>query len=155
MIKTIVTAAAASALLAGAAYAQTGSASAGATPNHSMPADASQSQTGVPSVDSTRPTGGSLAGSTNMPSGQVNGTANATTGSAADTSTDTAVNGSASATGSASTASTTASAGTSTDASAVVSTQTVTNGPVPDTAENRAKYRPMSRAGRATSPAGN
>jgi hypothetical protein len=45
---------------------------------------------------------------------------------------------------------------TSTDASAVVSTQLVTNGPVPDTAENRAKYGPpMSRAGKRTAPTGN
>ena len=33
---------------------------------------------------------------------------------------------------------------------------TVTNGPVPDTAANRAKYgKPMSHAGRRTAPAGN
>ncbi|MGI8839322.1 MAG: hypothetical protein ACR2F8_00815 [Caulobacteraceae bacterium] len=33
---------------------------------------------------------------------------------------------------------------------------TVTNGPVPDTAANRAKYgRPMSHAGKKTAPAGN
>ena len=37
-----------------------------------------------------------------------------------------------------------------------VTTRTVTNGPVPDTAENRAKYgQPMSRAGKRTTPAGN
>lgn len=34
--------------------------------------------------------------------------------------------------------------------------QTVTNGPVPDTPANRARYgQPMSRAGKATTPAGN
>ena len=34
--------------------------------------------------------------------------------------------------------------------------QTVTNGPVPDTAENRAKYgQPMSNAGKKTAPVGN
>ncbi len=34
--------------------------------------------------------------------------------------------------------------------------QVVSNGPVPDTPANRAKYgRPMSRAGRHTQPAGN
>jgi hypothetical protein len=39
---------------------------------------------------------------------------------------------------------------------AVVSTSTVTNGPVPDTAENRARYgQPMSRAGKRTAPVGN
>lgn len=159
MLKTIATAAAASALLAGAAFAQTGSAGAGVTPNQSSPATASDAQTGVPSVDSTRPAGGSLAGSTNMPAGQVNGTADATTSStdtSTTSSTDTSVNGSATVSASSSMPNTaSASAGTTTDASAVVSTQTVTNGPVPDTPENRAKYRPMSRAGRATSPASN
>jgi len=40
--------------------------------------------------------------------------------------------------------------------SASVTTSTVTNGPVPDTAENRAKYgQPMSRAGKRTAPRGN
>ena len=34
-------------------------------------------------------------------------------------------------------------------------TRTVTNGPVPDTAENRAKYQPLSRAGKRTEAAGN
>jgi UrcA family protein len=39
---------------------------------------------------------------------------------------------------------------------ATVTTQTVTNGPVPDTPENRARFGgPMSRAGRRTAPAGN
>jgi hypothetical protein len=39
---------------------------------------------------------------------------------------------------------------------ASVTTSTVTNGPVPDTAENRAKYgAPMSNAGKRTAPAGN
>lgn len=37
-----------------------------------------------------------------------------------------------------------------------IAVQTVTNGPVPDTAANRAKYGgPMSRAGKMTRPAGN
>lgn len=37
-----------------------------------------------------------------------------------------------------------------------VTTMTVTNGPVPDTAENRAKYgQPMSRAGKRTAARGN
>ena len=43
-----------------------------------------------------------------------------------------------------------------TGAPGTVSTQVVTNGPVPDTPENRARYgQPLSRAGRATTPAGN
>jgi UrcA family protein len=41
-------------------------------------------------------------------------------------------------------------------APASYTTSTVTNGPVPDTAENRAKYgSPMSHAGKRTAPAGN
>jgi hypothetical protein len=44
----------------------------------------------------------------------------------------------------------------SSDASAVVSTTTVTNGPIADTPENRAKYgQPMSRAGKRTAAKGN
>lgn len=39
---------------------------------------------------------------------------------------------------------------------ATVTNTTVTNGPVPDTPENRARYgAPMSRTGRMTKPAGN
>jgi hypothetical protein len=46
--------------------------------------------------------------------------------------------------------------GASSDASAVVSTTTVTNGPVADTPENRAKYgQPLSRAGKRTAAKGN
>jgi UrcA family protein len=41
-------------------------------------------------------------------------------------------------------------------AEASYTTSTVTNGPVPDTRENRAKYgQPMSHAGKRTAPAGN
>ena len=36
-----------------------------------------------------------------------------------------------------------------------VTVQTVTNGPVPDTPEMRAKYKPLSHAGRHSKPAGN
>ena len=37
-----------------------------------------------------------------------------------------------------------------------MTTRTVTNGPVPDTPENRAKYgKPMSNAGKRSTPAGN
>ena len=40
-------------------------------------------------------------------------------------------------------------------ASATVSANVTTNGPVADTPENRAKFKPLSRAGRATTPRGN
>jgi hypothetical protein len=43
-------------------------------------------------------------------------------------------------------------AGTPTSATVA---QTVSNGPVPDTPEMRAKYKPLSNAGRRTKPAGN
>ena len=54
------------------------------------------------------------------------------------------------------TTTTTAAADTGAAANASYTTMTVTNGPVPDTAENRAKYgQPMSRAGKRTSARGN
>jgi hypothetical protein len=75
-----------------------------------------------------------------------------TTGSTA--STDTSVNSSTSA--DTSTSSTTATSATTSGADVSVTTTLVTNGPVPDTAENRAKYgQPMSRAGKRTAAAGN
>ena len=40
-------------------------------------------------------------------------------------------------------------------ASATVSANVTTTGPVADTPENRAKFKPLSRAGRATTPRGN
>ena len=50
----------------------------------------------------------------------------------------------------------TASAETGAAANASFTSMTVTNGPVPDTAENRAKYgQPLSHAGKRTTPAGN
>ena len=122
--KTLLAAAAATTLMAGAAHAQ----------NMSQPADPSSSQTGMPSVDSTRPTGAD-ADATNLPEGQVNGSA---TGMS---STDTTMPA--------------ASTGMNADASASVTTTTVTNGPVADTPENRAMYKPLSRAGNRTAAKGN
>lgn len=50
----------------------------------------------------------------------------------------------------------TATAATDTTSNASFTTTTVTNGPVPDTAENRAKYgQPLSRAGKRTAARGN
>ncbi|TAL36159.1 hypothetical protein [Phenylobacterium sp.] len=52
--------------------------------------------------------------------------------------------------------STTAAADTGAAANASYTTMTVTNGPVPDTAENRARYgQPMSNAGKRTAARGN
>lgn len=121
-LKTLLAAAAATALMAGAAHAQ----------SMSQPADPNSSQTALPSVDSTRPTGAD-AGATNLPEGQVSGSAN----TSADMSTPAA------------------STGMTTDTSASLSTTTVTNGPVADTPENRALYKPLSNAGNRTAPKGN
>ena len=126
--KTLLAAAAATALMAGAAQAQ----------NMSQPVDPSASQTGLPSVDSTRPTGAD-AGATNLPEGQVNGS------EAGMSSTDTTTGA---------TAVPMASTGMNADASASATT-TLTNGPVADTPENRAKYKPLSRAGARTPAKGN
>lgn len=41
------------------------------------------------------------------------------------------------------------------DRGEVISWKLVTNGPVPDTPSNRARYEPLSHAGRETRPAGN
>jgi hypothetical protein len=46
--------------------------------------------------------------------------------------------------------------GAGSDVSATVTTTTVTNGPIADTPENRAKYgQPLSRAGKASKARGN
>jgi hypothetical protein len=64
--------------------------------------------------------------------------------------------GSASVQDSASTSSSTAASVDTAAAPASYTTSTVTNGPVPDTPANRARYgQPMSRAGKQTTPAGN
>lgn len=155
----LLTAVAASALMAGAAHAQLGAGTepdAGVTPNQSAPADPKDAKTGVPSVDSTRPTGVN-AGQTSLPGGTVESEtdASATTSSSATTaapsaSTDTTISEPSTDTSAA------AATGAAVSASTGGNVQVVSNGPVPDTAENRAKYGgPMSRAGKRTAPAGN
>ncbi|MES2033390.1 MAG: hypothetical protein V4466_04375 [Pseudomonadota bacterium] len=42
-----------------------------------------------------------------------------------------------------------------TNASANTNVVVVTNGPIPDTPENRARFTPLSATGRATKPSGN
>jgi hypothetical protein len=79
-------------------------------------------------------------------------TADASTSSSASGSTDATV----SATSTTAPAATTAGADVSTTASSTFTNMTVTNGPVPDTRENRAKYgQPLSRAGKRTAARGN
>jgi hypothetical protein len=155
---------AASALMAGAAQAQLGggtSPDTGVTPNQPVPADPAQSQTGVPSVDSTRPTGAD-AGQTNLPAGEVSGSTGSMSSSPTGVDASATVGGEAVnpdiSTPDASATDTTAEAPSATSAgvNASANVQVVTNGPVPDTEENRAKYgEPMSRAGKRTEAAGN
>lgn len=120
-LKFLAIAAAASALMAGAAYAQP------STP----PAPDTEPATSAPPV----PT----------PDTSVSTTTDATaTTSPSDTTATTSASGA------------TATSATSFGAGASVTTTLVTNGPVPDTAENRAKYgQPLSRAGKRTAARGN
>ncbi|MEH6676354.1 hypothetical protein [Phenylobacterium sp.] len=148
-LKMILSAASAAALLtAGAAQAQTAYGTAqGEMNTQAGPSDHKDSSTGLPSVDSTRPTGAeagktmsgdmsagaemnsSMSGAVNQPGAMARGDASAATE-----------------------AGTMASARTGASANVTM----VTNGPVPDTEENRAKYGgPQSRAGKMTEPTGN
>lgn len=85
--------------------------------------------------------------------GTVPATDAAATTTAPTTTTDTA---STATTDTTTTTATTATSATSAGTAASFTTQMVTNGPVPDTAENRAKYgQPLSRAGKRTAARGN
>lgn len=129
MLKTLLTAAAASALLTGAAFAQEAPT---ATSKNAAPPS---SQAGVDQTDTD--TSASAPGAVNPP---------ATATPEATTSTDTTTTADG----------TTATSATSMGANASVTTTTLTNGPVPDTAENRAKYgQPLSHAGKRTAAKGN
>lgn len=133
-LKYLITAAAASALAAGAAHAQTGATSedAGAQPNQ-----AHSGQHSMETIDAT----GEAAGAVDM-QGQ------ATTGVSADTSAATI--------GPDADSGVTATSATAVGADASVTTTLVTNGPIPDTPENREQYGgPNSRAGKMSEPAGN
>ncbi|HEY9236721.1 MULTISPECIES: hypothetical protein [Phenylobacterium] len=120
MIKTLLTASAALALLAGGAHAE-------GAKKKEKPADAAATQMQdqmaqpAPMQEQTAPS----ATSPGMAS-------------------DTSVNPSAT---------DATSAGVNT--AATVNTRIVTNGPVADTPENRAKFKPLSAAGRRTTPRGN
>lgn len=164
-LKMILSAASVAALLTtGAAQAQMGAgATAGETENRAHPADHTRSSTGLPSVDSTRPTG-SDAGYTRMPDGRVTGEAATGMDAKGDMSAGTQMNSSMSGAvnqpGAMARGDATAATETGTMASArtgaTLDVTLVTNGPVPDTEENRAKYGgPQSRAGKMTEPTGN
>jgi hypothetical protein len=131
-IALFATATAAVALLGGAAYAQDPAPKAPTPGSAPAPAEATPSETvAAPPVDTGVTT-----------STETTTTPNTTTSTDATTSTDT-------------TAATDVAAPASAQA-ASVTTMTVTNGPVADTPENRAKYGPpMSRAGKRTAAKGN
>ncbi|MDO8409837.1 MAG: hypothetical protein Q7S93_07230 [Phenylobacterium sp.] len=149
-LKMILSAASAAALLtAGAAQAQTmdGSTQAsGGMQTQAAPADHKDSRTGLPSVDSTRATGAG-AGATMSGDMSAGPEMNADTSGAVNAPGAMAGGDAAAATDAGSMASTTA---------AGANTEMVTNGPIPDTEENRARYgEPDSRAGKASTPSGN
>jgi hypothetical protein len=128
-LKYLLTAAAATAVLGGAAYAQVGS---------SMPSTSAPPQSAPANPDPN------AAPSSNMPSSSMpSGPVNAPAGTSSTTTTTTSPPGTA------------ASSATAYGTGASVTVQTVTNGPVPDTPENRAKYPPLSRAGRHSPAKGN
>jgi hypothetical protein len=126
------------------------------------PADHTRSSTGLPSVDSTRPTGAD-AGYTTLPNGKVTGST-----AAADDAVNSPTVMSAEVEGAADLEATGADAGMKAQAKAesasemgamasgTAGARVTTNGPIPDTEENRARYGgPQSRAGKMTEPAGN
>jgi hypothetical protein len=130
-------------LLAGAAYAQNDTAVNPPSSNQLPPSAA----TGNAATNSSRPSG--QAGTSDSTAPGANAPTQGPSGAAApgvnSPSSDAATV--APAAGAPTQRSPTATAGTE---------QQVTNGPIPDTRENRAKYgQPLSRAGRATKAAGN
>ena len=156
--------AAAALVLAGATAALAQQSAPGVTPNQPVPAKPTDSKTGVPSVDSTRPTGAN-AGKTNLPGGEVSSSVPASqragaSGVVTPGEVEPVVPGNAQVSETPSSAATisdsSAASATAAGAPASVTTTLTTNGPVPDTPENRRKYgQPLSRAGKMTAPRGN
>ena len=81
-------------------------------------------------------------------------TVNPPAGAPAPSATDPSMSGAASAMPAPS-AATGVAADTAAATGANVTVRTITNGPVPDTAENRERFPPLSNAGRRSKPAGN
>ena len=136
--------------------------------NMASPASGKDSKTGLPSVDSTRPTGG-RQGYTTMPDGKITGDTqdavnapnmSARTGMSSNTamsgqtmSSDARMKGD---TGGYEARSATQAGSMASNTGAVVNYELVTNGPIPDTPENREQFGgPISQAGKATAPRGN
>ncbi len=132
MMKTLLTAAAATALLAGGAYAGEGA-------KKAKPADAAatqmQDETGSAMTASGADASATADTSVNPPSDTAAMPPPSDTAAMPPASPDASAEG--------------------VPASATVSADAVTNGPVADTPENRAKYKPLSRAGRQTAARGN
>ena len=160
-IKHLVTAASALALMAGAAQAQTTTAhrTAETAAQDGNPANAGTNPPVPPTTPESTVAPPHVAAPGSDASAMGGATGAAGTGMDASTMSGSTM-GAAGSTGMAAAGSTGAASpgmpGASADASAVVATQTVTNGPVADTPENRAKYgQPMSRAGKRTAAKGN
>ncbi|MDO8900476.1 MAG: hypothetical protein Q7V15_03895 [Phenylobacterium sp.] len=179
-LNMILSVSAAALLAAGAAQAQTvqggltGDVTGQAGAVLSSPADHTRSSTGLPSVDSTRPTGadagrtmsgGQVTGSADMQAGPVN-SPDAMSGSMSGSaqagatmnrdgmSADTSVGATAQQEQMDGQTQSAGSMGTM--ASSTTGVRVTANDPIPDTEENRAKYgQPESRAGKASTPGGN
>ncbi|MGH6998421.1 MAG: hypothetical protein ACREEO_09500 [Phenylobacterium sp.] len=136
MLKTLLTAAAATALLAGAAQAGEGA-------KKAKPADAAATQMKDQKGKAMTTPGADASATATTPDTSVNPAPDAA--AMPPPSSDAAAMPPASSDASAE----------GVPASATVSANAVTNGPVADTPENRAKYKPLSRAGRQTAARGN
>jgi hypothetical protein len=138
--RLMIATATAAALLGGAAFAQSGSVNPPAS--NQLPAGVA---TGNAAVNEPTPSGQADTGDVTAPSGSASGAVNST-GS---------LNSSASSSDAANVAPA-AGAPTERAPSATAGADVISNGPVPDTPANRAKYgQPMSHAGRMTRAAGN
>ena len=138
--RLMIATATAAALLGGAAFAQPGAVNPPAS--NQLPAGVA---TGNAAVNEPTPSGQAGSGDVTAPSGSAAGAINST-GS---------LNSSASSSDAASVAPA-AGAPTERAPSATAGADVISNGPVPDTPANRAKYgQPMSHAGRMTKAAGN
>ena len=96
----------------------------------------------------------SVTGSAATPDSMSQDSSNSVNPPAASSATDPAMGGAASSTA-APPAATGMATNTAASAGANVTERTITNGPVPDTAENRERFPPLSATGRRTKPSGN
>lgn len=152
--RLMIATATAAALLGGAAFAQSNGATGSNFSQNSQPAAVNPPAsnqlppgvaTGNAAVNEPTPSGQAGTGDVTAPSGSASGALNST-GSLSSSSSGSDAANVAPAAGAPTERAPTASAGT----------DLISNGPVPDTPANRAKYgQPLSHAGRMTKPAGN